>query len=180
MGEPQCQEHGGTARGDKSQGLVTEVGGCHWAPLALGGGCGGQWAQRPLVHLRGRSSRSPRASSLLALLSLTFLLYFTVTYSVCISFIGSQKLFSVSASELSPLAGPIPSEGGPGCFGPCIPCLLQPSPPRDSETSKDFWDLIKRAGSEHAARHRGSGASRALSLPASLHSFVTSGYFSCC
>lgn len=130
--------------------------------------------------LRGRSSRSPRASSLLALLSLTSLLYFTVTYSVCISFIGSQKLFSVSASELSPLAGPIPSEEGPGCFGPCIPCLLQPSPPRDSETSKDFWDLIKRAGSEHAARHRGSGASRALSLPASLHSFVTLGYFSCC
>lgn len=71
--------------------------------------------------LRGRSSRSPRTSSLLALLSLTSLLYFTVTYSVCISFIGSQKLFSVSASELSPLAGPIPARGGRGVLVRAFP-----------------------------------------------------------
>lgn len=81
--------------------------------MEMGGGCGGQWAQRPL---RGCSSQLPRTSSLLALLPLTPLLYFTVTYSVCISFIGSQNLFSVSASELSALAHPRRGEGGPGLF----------------------------------------------------------------
>lgn len=71
------------------------------------------WAvgSEPPGPLRGRSSGLPRASSLLALLSRTPLLYFTVTSSVCISFIGSQKPFSVSASELSP--PPHPRPGGP-------------------------------------------------------------------
>lgn len=49
LGEP--QEHRGTARRDKSQRFVTGVGGCHRAPLAVGGGCGGQWAQSPPAPL---------------------------------------------------------------------------------------------------------------------------------
>lgn len=79
---------GGTAGGDKS--LQTAQG---TNPRGLWQRRGDATSVREDVVTMGPLSVSC-TSSLLALLSLTPLLYFTVTYSVCISFIESQKLFS--------------------------------------------------------------------------------------
>lgn len=97
------------------QGFVTEVRMSPGTPCS-GGRMGWAVGSEPPGPPQGSALTHPTPPSpLLALLPLTPLLYFTVTYSLRVSFIGSQKLFSVSASELSALPHPRPG-GGSGLF----------------------------------------------------------------
>lgn len=99
LGEP--QEHGGTARGDKSQGFVTEV----------GGGCGGQWAQSPPAPSEGAALGYP--APLLSWLSSLELLCFILLSLLQFAF-PSSGAKSLSASRPpSSLHLPIPGRGGP-------------------------------------------------------------------
>lgn len=55
--------------------------------------------------------------------------------------LGSQKLFSIPASKLSPIPPLIHAGGGLLCCGLHRFCLLQPPRLHDWETPKDLWDF---------------------------------------